>query len=87
MYYVYILKSQKNGRMYTGSTSDVNRRLVQHNSGRSKSTKYLRPFVLLYTESYATRSKAYQREMYFKTGKGREELSNIFANQNQMMGL
>lgn len=79
MFYVYVLRSMKNGRFYTGSTDDVNRRLFEHNKGKSKSTKYLRPFELIYQERYDSRSEAYRREMYLKTGKGREELVNIIG--------
>jgi putative endonuclease len=39
-YYVYILKSLKDGRYYIGSTSDVMARLKFHNSGLQRSTRY-----------------------------------------------
>jgi putative endonuclease len=77
MFTVYVLKSLKNGRLYTGSTNDLERRLVEHNSGKSKYTKSTAPFELLYTEEYPTRIEAYSREMFFKTGKGREILKNL----------
>ncbi len=77
MYYVYILKSHKNGRFYTGSTDDIKKRLSEHNSGKSKATRYTRPFELVYQESYNTRAEAYQRELYLKTGHGRTELKNL----------
>ncbi len=77
MYYVYILKSLINGRLYTGSTQNIETRLKEHNLGKSKATRHTRPFELIYSESFDTRSKAYNREMYFKTGKGREELIRL----------
>jgi putative endonuclease len=77
MFFVYILKSLKNGRYYTGSTSSVERRLLEHQLGQSDATKYLRPFELVWIESYGTRSEAMRREKYFKTGKGREERDRL----------
>lgn len=80
MYYVYVIRSLKNRRLYTGSTDNVKRRLYEHNSGLSKATKYTRPFELLHQEQYDSRSEAYRREMYLKTGKGREELKKILGS-------
>jgi putative endonuclease len=79
MYFVYVLKSHKNGRFYTGSTGDVQKRLIEHNSGKSKATKFTRPFELICQESYNTRAEAYKREMYLKTGQGREELKKLIS--------
>lgn len=77
MYYVYILRSIKNGKPYTGSTGSIVRRLAEHNAGQSKSTRLNRPFELVYKESYTTRSEAVRRELFFKTGKGRELLKRL----------
>jgi putative endonuclease len=71
MYHVYILQSLKNGRLYTGSTNDLVRRLLEHNRGQSKYTKLTAPFELIYKEEYNTKSEAYRRELFLKTGKGR----------------
>jgi len=80
MYYVYILKSLKNSRFYTGSTNNLKRRIAEHNSGQSKYTKLTKPFVLLHFEEFKTRSEAIARERFLKTGKGREELKQILKN-------
>jgi len=77
MFYVYILQSQKNRRLYTSSTNNLDRRLNEHNSGLSRYTKFTRPFRLLYSEMFTTRSRAVRRELYLKSGKGREELEKI----------
>ncbi|MBU1031776.1 GIY-YIG nuclease family protein [Patescibacteria group bacterium] len=77
MFYVYVLRSLKNGRLYTGSTNNLERRLSEHNNGQSKYTGYTAPFKLIYKEKYATKSEAYRREMFLKTGKGREYLGRI----------
>ena len=74
---VYVLQSEKDGTYYTGYTTDINKRISQHNSGESKSTKNKRPYKLVYNEVYYTRSEAMKREKYLKTGKGREFLSKI----------
>lgn len=75
MFYVYVLKSLKNGRLYTGSTSNLTRRLKEHNNRQSKYTKSNVPFNLVHSEEYLTRAEVCQRELYLKTGKGREFLS------------
>lgn len=79
MYYVYVLKSLKNGRFYTGSTDDLGRRFWEHNSGKSKYTKLTKPFILVYQETFETRPKAVRRELFLKSGKGREFLKGLLA--------
>ena len=71
MWTVYVLKSQSNSRSYTGSTDNFERRLQEHNSGKSKYTRSTRPFILAYKEEYQTRLEARRRELFLKTGKGR----------------
>ena len=67
MPFVYILKSEKTGRFYYGSTDNIENRLTYHNRGKVKSTKPFRPWLLHYKEEYATRSEAVKREMFFKS--------------------
>ena len=71
MYYIYVLKSAKTGRLYTGSTADLGRRVAQHNAGRSSATRSGTPYKLVYHEVVSTRPEATRRERYLKTGKGR----------------
>lgn len=66
MFYVYILKSIKDGDLYIGSTNDLRRRLAQHNNGESRSTKSRAPFELRYYESYFKESDAREREFRLK---------------------
>ncbi|MCH7492600.1 GIY-YIG nuclease family protein [Patescibacteria group bacterium] len=80
MFYVYILQSQKNNRLYTGSTNDLARRLKEHNFGTSKYTKLTKPFKLLYEEKLSTRSGALKRERFFKSGLGREWIKKNVQN-------
>ena len=77
MYYVYVLVSEKTGRRYTGSFQDVAERVRRHNAGHSKATKHGVPWRLVLTESYASRSEAYQREMELKSGRGRQRLDAV----------
>ena len=70
MWYVYILKSGKDGRYYVGSCGDLRRRLREHNEGHDASTRPRRPLSL---EAYiAVREEAVARslESYLKSGSG-----------------
>ena len=74
MYYVYVLESVVDKRLYKGHTQDVEKRLKEHNSGKVKSTKGYKPWELKYIETFETRKEAVKREKYLKTGIGREFL-------------
>ena len=74
-YFVYVIKSLKDGRLYKGQTHNLEKRIVEHNSGKTKSTKGYTPWELVYFESFKTREEALLREKYFKTGIGREFLN------------
>ena len=79
MFYCYVLQSQKTGRRYVGSCENLAERIRRHNAGDSKATKDGVPWVLLYSESetFPTRSEAAQRERYYKSGRGRDELDKL----------
>ncbi|MFY0603814.1 MAG: GIY-YIG nuclease family protein [Flavobacteriaceae bacterium] len=80
MFFVYVIKSEKDGRLYKGFTTDLNRRLKEHNQGRTKSTKGYVPWGLVYFEEVSTRSLAREREKFLKSGQGRDYLKeNIKA--------
>jgi putative endonuclease len=76
-YFVYILKSRKNGRHYIGQTQDVNFRLREHNRGSVRSTKANIPYELIQVEEYVSRTEAIQREHFQKSTKGWQELKVI----------
>jgi putative endonuclease len=76
MFYTYILKSKKDGKLYTGSTKDLRKRLSQHLNGQSLSTKGRGPFVLIYYEACLLEEKARSRELYLKSGMGKRYLKN-----------
>ena len=52
MFYVYIIKSKKDGSYYTGHTANLNDRITRHNQGRSKYTKSKTPWDLVYFEEF-----------------------------------
>lgn len=71
---VYILKSQKDGLLYIGFTTDIRRRLTEHMNGQSDATAPRRPFELIYCEYHASKDDALRREGYFKTSSGKKAL-------------
>jgi len=66
MFYVYILKSLKDQKLYFGSTNDLKKRFREHNSGKVFSTKYRKPFKLIYYEAYSIEKDARHRESNLK---------------------
>ncbi|MBN2485840.1 MAG: GIY-YIG nuclease family protein [Bacteroidales bacterium] len=68
-YYVYVLKSLKDGNYYIGSTSDVTARLNYHNAARQRSTKNRIPLILIYSESCSDKKSALLREKQIKAYK------------------
>jgi len=76
MYYVYLLRSEKNGKWYTGCTSDLRKRFKEHSDNRSTYTKNKGPWKLIYYEACSSKDDAYAREKYLGTGMGRRYLKN-----------
>lgn len=76
MFYVYILKSEKSGQWYTGSTGNLRKRLSQHNLGQSTWTKGGVPWKLIYYEACLFEEDAQARELYLKSGVGKKYLKN-----------
>jgi len=74
LFFVYVLRSQKNGRYYVGCTQDVTRRVAQHDAGMTKSTKAGRPWRLVHAECHPTLSLARRRESQIKSWKNPEYL-------------
>ena len=77
MHYVYALSSLGRNYIYVGMTSDVERRIREHNMGKEKTTRAYLPFRLLYVESCEDRVEARKREKYWKSGTGKEQLRVI----------
>ncbi len=66
MYYLYVLKSAVDDKLYIGSTNDLRRRLLEHNNGKVRSTKARAPFELRYYEAFHIENDARQRESSLK---------------------
>lgn len=79
MFYVYILRSINTGRFYVGHSNDLERRLKEHNLGKTRSTKAYAPWKIVYTEQFSTKEEAYRRELdikSYKSGIKFKELQN-----------
>lgn len=74
MYYVYVLHSELDGKLYIGYTPDLKARLNKHELGYVSSTKHRRPIKLIYYESYLSQVDAKKREIYLKGGNGHSQL-------------
>lgn len=71
MKFVYIIQSIEHpSQYYTGITDDVQRRLHDHNSGKSTHTKRYKPWKIVSYTYFADESKAESFERYLKTGSG-----------------
>lgn len=79
MTYLYILKSKSYSKTYVGITEHLDRRLAEHNSGKSIFTKRYKPWVVIYTEEYSSMNEARIREKYFKSAAGRRKLKTIYS--------
>jgi len=66
MFYVYLIKSEKDGNCYIGSTNDLKRRMLEHNNGLVLSTKSRKPFNPVYYEAYQSEKDARHREKNLK---------------------
>lgn len=75
-YWVYILKNETNSKHYVGQTSDLQRRLKEHNHPTLGKNRYTRkqkgPWCLIHSEKFETRTDAIKRERFFKSVQGRE---------------
>ena len=75
-YYTYVLRSERDGKLYIGWTDDLKIRVQKHNLGLVIATKNRRPLQLLYYEACLIKKKAIEREKTLKTGFGRKYLES-----------
>jgi len=80
MYYVYILKSEKDKNFYVGYSKDLKKRVKEHNDGKVPSTKKRIPFNLVYYEASLNQQDATHREKYLKTSWGKKYIKNRLKN-------
>ncbi len=76
MYYTYIIKSIKNGKIYTGSTNNLRKRFKEHNDKKSTWTKKSVPWELIYYEACLNEEDSRSREKYLKSGMGKRYIKN-----------
>lgn len=76
MYYVYIIQSISDKTFYTGFTTNLNKRIDDHNRKYEFSTKSGAPFSLIYYEWCLNKSDAIAREKYLKSGMGKKYIRN-----------
>jgi predicted GIY-YIG superfamily endonuclease len=74
---VYAIKSEMNGEIYVGMAKDADLRLKEHNRGKNRYTKGLRPWKTLYRELQPDWEAACKREKYLKSGIGKEFLKSL----------
>ena len=87
MFYVYVLANDKNEDLYTGFTTDLKRRIGEHNRGLNISTKHDKPWRLIYYEACTNEKDALRREGYLKTTQGERLLKRrlkeyLYARRN-----
>ena len=76
-YIVYAIQSEVDSRIYVGFTGNIENRLKWHEQGKTRSTKGFRPWKLIYTENVKDRVTARKREVYLKSGCGKEFLKEL----------
>ena len=86
MYYVYVLRSDKDAKLYTGCTRDLQRRFFLHNAGKVPSTNRRTPLKLVYYEAFLDQNDAFAREKWLKTGWGRNQLQKLLHNYFKNLG-
>lgn len=79
MFSTYILQSEQNGRYYIGQTDNIVKRLRQHNSGDSFSTRPYMPWTLVYEKRFTERIEAVQFERFIKKQKSRKFIEKLIA--------
>lgn len=78
MHILYLLRSVNFSKSYVGITDNLERRLKEHNSGKSFYTKRYLPWRIIYTEEFKDFKEAREREKFYKSSVGRRALKKIF---------
>ena len=83
-YFVYILLSKKDNKLYTGCTNNLSDRIHRHNSGSVKATRTRRPLELIYKEVFVSKPEAFARERFLKTKWGntfKQRVKKFYTNK------
>ena len=86
MYYVYIIRSVKDRKLYTGCTQDLKERLLQHNTGKVASTVNRHPLKLIFYECFINKEDAFAHEQWLKTGGGRNHINKKLLKTLKSLG-
>jgi putative endonuclease len=82
-FFVYVLVSEIKGlRFYVGISENIDRRIAEHNSGKTKSTKGYIPWQLFFFEKHNSRKEARHREKYLKAGSGKELIKKKWSHSS-----
>ncbi len=74
MFYVYLIQSKIDHSYYIGYTSDLKKRLTEHNQDKTKSIKHKIPYILIYYEAYNNKTEARKREIELKKKSYKKEI-------------
>ena len=77
MIFLYAISSLSHNYIYVEMTQDIEERIKRHNDGRERTTRFYKPFELIYSEVCETRTKARVQEKYWKSGFGKEKLRKL----------
>jgi len=76
-FHLYILFSKSKNKYYIGHTNNIDRRLSEHNSGQTKSTKTGTPWELVLTKEFDSNVEANKVELYLKRMKSRKYIEKF----------
>jgi putative endonuclease len=80
MIFLYIIKSETVGELYVGICKDIENRVREHNKGKNRYTKGLRPWKIVHSEQFPDWQTAREKEKYYKSGSGKERLKEMLLN-------
>lgn len=75
-YYVYVLKSERDGGIYIGHTEDMSLALAEHEAGAKRETKYRLPVQLIHKERAGSFKQVKMRERYWQSTAGQKEIES-----------
>ena len=79
MFHCYVLRSLKTGRRYVGSCENLEARIECDSSGKVAATKPGIPWMMVHMEGFNTRRQAVSGELYYKTGRSRDDLDRMLG--------
>lgn len=82
MFFVYILESEHDGSYYIGFSAEPDRRLQDHNQGKSRYTRLKCPWKRVHIESFALKKDALKREKYIKRMKSRKYIQSLIQGND-----